>query len=119
MSEYKRSQRVAELLREEISNIITKELKDPKIGITTVTHIKLANDLKSARVFVQVSGDQKVRKTSLVRLDGAKNWIRGELGNRLDLKYIPTLTFQYDSSIDYAENIESLLKSIHESDKKE
>lgn len=110
----KRSQRVAKLLQEEISDIITKELKDPNLGMVTVTQIRLANDLKSARVYVQVMGGETVREESLAALDRARNWIRNELGARLDLKYIPQLSFWYDDTIDYAENIESLLKLIHE-----
>lgn len=114
--EFKRSQRVSELLREEISQIITQELKDPKIGMVTVTYIKLSDDLKSARVYVSVLGDTKNKESSLKGLERAKNWIRNQLGHRMQLKYIPQLTFCYDETIDYAQNIESILKKIHKED---
>jgi ribosome-binding factor A len=114
--EYKRSKRVAELLREEISQIITKETKDPLIGLVTVTHVKLTDDLKSARVYVSVLGDVEKRKGCLTGLERAKNWIRNELGHRMELKYTPKLTFCYDETIDYAQNIEAILKKIHKED---
>ncbi|NIR47546.1 30S ribosome-binding factor RbfA [candidate division KSB1 bacterium] len=113
MRQYKRSKRVAQLLREEISKIITQELKDPLIGMVTVTTIKLTEDLKSARVFVSIIGDNDAINKSLRGLERAKNWIRSELGQRTDLKYVPRLDFYYDDTIEHAQNIESLLKQIH------
>lgn len=114
--EFKRSQRVSELLREEVSQIITQELKDPNIGMVTVTYVKLSDDLKSARVYVSILGDAKKKESSLKGLERAKNWIRKEFGHRMELKYTPQLTFCYDETIDYAQNIESLLKKIHKDD---
>lgn len=114
--DYKRSHRVAELLREEISQIITQKLKDPLVGMTTVTAIKLTEDLKSARVYVSIMGDEQTREKGLKGLERAKKYIRKELGDRTDLKFVPALTFYYDSSIDYAQNIQSLITKIHEED---
>ncbi len=113
MADFKRSQRVAEVLRHELSQIITQELKDPLLGMSTVTAIKLTDDLKSAKVYVSILGTKEIRERSLRVLERAKNWIRSELGHRLDLKFIPELRFFYDETLDYAENIESLLKKIH------
>lgn len=111
--DYKRSHRVAELLREEISQIVTQELKDPLIGLTTVTAIKLTEDLRSARVYVSIIGGERERRKGLKGLERAKKFIRKELGHRTDLKFVPTLSFFYDGSIDYAQNIESLIAKIH------
>ncbi|MFQ5705922.1 MAG: 30S ribosome-binding factor RbfA [bacterium] len=116
MLEYKRSQRVAELLREEISKIVTNELKDPDIGLATITHVRVSDNLRSAHIFVQVYGDVEKSQKSLSGLLRARNWIRNELGHRLSLKYVPELTFCYDDTLEYAENIESLIKTIHEGD---
>lgn len=113
MSEFKRSRRVSELLREEISRIITQQLKDPLIGIVTVTSVKLTDDLKLARVYVSVLGDKKNRQESLRGLERATKFIRSEIGHKTNLKYAPELKFYYDATIDYAQNIESLLKKIH------
>ncbi len=114
MADYKRSQRVAEVLRHEISQIITQELKDPLIGITTVTAIKLTEDLKLAKVYVSILGAKEAREKGLLGLERAKSWIRSALGQRMDLKFIPELKFFYDETLDYADTIESLIKKTHE-----
>ncbi|RMD94750.1 MAG: 30S ribosome-binding factor RbfA [Calditrichaeota bacterium] len=116
MLSFKRSQRVAALLREEISQIITTELKDPQIGLATVTHIKITDDLKSARVYVSILGDKETRNRSMAVLEKATNWIRSELGHRTHLKYVPKLVFCYDDTEDYAENIESIIKKLKHPD---
>lgn len=118
MVEFKRSRRVAELLREEISQIITKELKDPLVGITTVTGIKLTDDLKSAKIYVSILGNGTARENGLRGLNRAKKFIRAELGHRTDLKYVPAIKFVYDGSLDYAQNIESIINKIHKDDDK-
>ena len=113
---YKRSSRVAELLREKISHIITQKLNDPLIGLVTVTQVRITDDLRYARVYVRMMGGSKAKENGLKGLERAKNFIRNELGRLIDLKYIPELNFQYDTSIDYAQNIESLITQIHEED---
>ncbi len=113
MPEFKRARRVSELLREEISRVITQQLKDPLIGIVTVTAIKLTDDLKLARVYFSVLGDDNTRKNSLRGLERAAKFIRSELGHKTNLKYVPEIEFYYDETVDYAQNIESLLKEIH------
>lgn len=114
MTDYKRSQRVGEVLRHEISQIITQELKDPLIGITTITAIKLTEDLKLAKIYVSILGSKEIREKGLQGLERAKSWIRSELGHRIDLKFIPELKFFYDETLDYAQNIEALIKRAHE-----
>lgn len=95
---------------------MTQELKDPLIGMTTVTSIKLTDDLKSARVYVSIIGGENARENTLRGLERATPWIRMELGHRMDLKYVPNLKFYYDETMDYAENIQSLLRKIHSKD---
>ena len=112
MPAFKRSRRVSELLREEISRIVTQQLQDPLIGIVTVTYVKLTDDLKLARVYVSILGDEKNRQNSLLGLERATKFIRSKIGRRTNLKYIPELEFHYDETIDYAQNIELLLKKI-------
>ena len=109
----KRSRRVSELLREEISRIVTQELEDPLIGLVTVTRVKLTNDLKLARVYVSILGDEKNRLDGLRGLERANKFIRSGMGRRTTLKYVPELEFYYDETIDYAHKIDLLLKKIH------
>ncbi len=115
MLHYKRSQRVAHLLQAELSAIIAHQLKDPLIGLATVSEVNLTEDLKYARVYVSIIGDEQAREQTLRGLERAKAHIRTELGRRLDLRRIPQLEFRYDASVDQAQRIESLLKRVRSS----
>ncbi|MGB9715515.1 MAG: 30S ribosome-binding factor RbfA [Thermodesulfovibrionales bacterium] len=109
MLPYKRSQRVSDLLRKEIADIIMNKLKDPRIGFTTVTGVDVTDDIKMARVFVSILKEEE-RNTSLEILNSAKKFVRSELSRRLRMKFIPTIEFRLDTSIEYGDRIERLLK---------
>ncbi len=111
MLPYKRSQRVSDLLREEIADIISCKLKDPRIGFTTVMGVDLTDDLKIARVYVSILKHEE-RKTTIEVLNSAKSFIRSELSKRLKLKFIPSIEFRLDTSIEYGNRIEKLLNDI-------
>jgi ribosome-binding factor A len=111
MLPYKRSQRVSDLLREEIADIIMHKLKDPRIGFITVTGVNLTDDLKIASVFISVLKEEE-KTISLEILNAAKNFIRSELSKRVRLKFIPSLDFRIDASIEYGSKIEKLLDDI-------
>jgi ribosome-binding factor A len=113
MLPYKRSQRVSDLLREEIADIIIYRLKDPRIGFITVTGVDVTDDIKIARVYVSVFHDEE-RKTTLEILNSAKSFIRSELSKRLRMKFIPSIEFKLDTSIEYGNRIEKLLKESQE-----
>lgn len=110
MADFKRATRVAELLKQEISQIIAQDIKDPLVGMATVTRVKLTDDLRFARVYISVVGDANVRENSVKGLERANGFIRTELRKRTDLRMTPELRFVLDNSADYAMNIESLLK---------
>lgn len=116
MAEFKRSRRVAELLRHEINDIITKNLKDPLIGMASVSRVMLSDDLKHARIYVSILGDDAAAGDSVNGLTRAGNYIRSELHKRLDLRFIPELLFVHDESAQYAQDIEVLLKRVHRED---
>lgn len=109
MLPYKRSQRVSDLLRKEIADIIMNKLKDPRIGFTTVTGVDVTDDIKIAKVFVSILREEE-RNTSIEILNSAKNFVRSELSKRLRMKFIPTIEFRLDTSIEYGDRIERLLK---------
>ncbi len=115
MLPYKRSQRVSDLLRKEVADIIIYRLKDPRLGFITVTGVDVTDDIKMARVYVSVFQDEE-RKTTLEILNSAKNFIRSELSKRLRMKFIPSIEFRLDTSIEYGNRIEKLLKKIEEKD---
>ena len=111
MLPYKRSQRVGDLLREEIADIIIYKLKDPRIGFVTVTGVDVTDDIKIAVVYISILKEEE-KKTTLDILNSAKSFIRSELSKRLRMKFIPSVEFRLDSSIEYGSRIETLLNEI-------
>jgi len=115
MLPYKRSQRVSDLLRKEIADIIMNKLKDPRIGFTTVSGVDVTDDIKIAKVFVSILKEEE-RTTSIEILNSAKNFVRSELSKRLRMKFVPTIEFKLDTSIEYGNRIEKLLREACKSE---
>ncbi|HAM50800.1 MAG TPA: 30S ribosome-binding factor RbfA [Nitrospiraceae bacterium] len=113
MFPYKRAQRVSDLLREEIADIIMKKVKDPRLGFVTVTGVEITDDLKIAKAFVSILKEEE-RETTLAILNAAKGYIRSEVAKRVRMKSIPSLEFRIDESIAYGDRIDKLLKEIKE-----
>lgn len=111
MLPYKRSQRVSDLLREEIADIIFFKLKDPRIGFLTVTGVDVTDDIKIAVVHVSVLKTEE-REATLEILNSSRGFIRAELSKRLKMKFIPTIDFRLDTSAEYGSRIEQLLNEI-------
>jgi ribosome-binding factor A len=110
-----RVQRVAAQLREEISAIITRDLKDPRIGMASITEVKLSPDLRNATVKVSVVGDEEGRRRAIDGLDRAKGFIRHELGTRLsNLRFAPDLHFELDEGIAYSVRVSQLLREAQQ-----
>ena len=108
-----RSDQVAGQVRQEIMEIIQRDLKDPRIGFVSITRVRMSPDLRSARVRVSVLGDEAERRASLAGLQSAKGLIRHELGKRLqNLKFSPDLQFEIDPSIEYSVHISQRLREI-------
>lgn len=105
--------RVANAIRREVSNIIQEELKDPRIGFTTVTKVEITPDLKYAKIYYTVLGDEKTRKSTEIALRNAKGFIKNLIGDRLKLKFMPELTFKMDKTFEYQERIDKILDKIH------
>src|SRR4030042_3008528 len=104
MTEGKRSEKVADLIRKEVSEMILKSLKDPRIGFVTITRVAVSEDCRFAKIYFSVMGSLEEREKSAKGLDSAKGYIRKELGRRVGLRYTPEIIFQYDPSIEYAIN---------------
>jgi ribosome-binding factor A len=117
MLPYKRSQRVSDLLREEIADIIFFKLKDPRIGFMTVTGVDVTDDLKIAIVYVSILKEEE-KQSTLEVLHAAKSFIRSELSKRLKMKFIPSIDFRLDTSAEYGSRIEQLLHEIKEKDER-
>lgn len=108
-----RASRLGESLKEEISQMIREELKDPRIGFVTVTSVEVAEDLGHAKVFVSVLGDSQQSKDSLTALNRAAGFVRSEIGKRIRLRYVPEIVFKYDASIEHGAHIVELLREVH------
>jgi ribosome-binding factor A len=105
--------RVAAQLRQEISSIIMRDLKDPRIGMASITEVKLTPDLKSATVKVSVVGESEGQHAAIAALEHARGFIRRELGVRLsNLRFAPDLHFQLDESIAYSVRVSQLLREV-------
>lgn len=113
---FKRSEKVAEAIHEEISGLLIKGVKDPRIGMVTVTGVKVTDDLHLATVYFSVIGTEGDRKGAEAGLNSAKGYLRREIGKVLRMRYVPELLFRYDESVEYGSRIESLLKQIQETD---
>jgi ribosome-binding factor A len=111
--EGKRSEKVADLIRKEIAQMLLKSIKDPRIGFVTITKVTVSEDCRVAKVYFSVAGTAAERESSGKGLDSAKGYVRKELGRRLRLRYTPEIVFQFDPSIEYAIHMEELIQSIH------
>jgi len=107
-----RMRRVDEAVRAVLSDAISKDLKDPRVGFVTVTGVKTSPDLRHARVYVSVLGDAHTRSESLAGLRSAHGFLQGRVASELSLKHTPTLTFQYDESVDRGMRISQLLHEL-------
>lgn len=108
-----RSQKVAESIHKEISALLIRGLKDPRVGFVTITAVDVTPDLHLARVFFTVMGDEKARRDTEAGLKSSVPYLRREIGKQLRMRYTPDLLFQYDVSIDYGNRIESIFKDMH------
>ncbi len=110
-----RVERVAAQLREEISQIIIRDLKDPRVEMATITDVKLSPDLRNATVKVSVVGEEEPRHVAIAGLEHAKGFIRRELGARLsNLRFAPELHFQLDEGVAYSVRVSQLLREVEQ-----
>lgn len=107
-----RQNRVGEQMKKELGEIITRKIKDPRIGFVTVTDVQVTGDLQQATVFISVLGDEEQREQTLKALAKAKGFIRSEIGQRIRLRKTPEISFEFDESIDYGNRIETLLHQL-------
>ena len=107
-----RVEKVQELMKQEISQIIQRELKDPRIGFVTVTSVECTGDLREAKIYVSLMGSEQQVKDSWAGLNRGLGFIRREIGKRIRLRFTPELTFELDKSLDYSAQIQELLLKI-------
>lgn len=107
-----RANRVAEQIKKELGEIISKKIKDPRIGFLTITDVEVTGDLQQAKVFISVLGNDQEKEDTLLGLAKANGFIRSEIGKRIRLRKVPEITFLYDEAHEYGHRIESILREL-------
>ncbi len=107
-----RARRLAEVIRAEASEIIRQDLRDPRIGFTSVTDVEVSGDLRHVKIFVSVLGDQDAKQKTMEGLDRATGRIRTALGARLAMRFVPEIHFRLDESIERGARVASLLREV-------
>jgi ribosome-binding factor A len=107
-----RPSRVAEEIKKEVSVIIQREVKDPRVGFVTVTGVEVTNDLRYAKIYVSVLGSNEEEERSLAALNKAKGLVRSEVGKRIRLRVAPEITFIIDKSLDRGARINELISQV-------
>lgn len=110
-----RTEKVASLIKEEISLIFQRNFGMEEYGFMTVTEVRMTSDLKMAKIYVSIFGDSVRKEKTLRMLEEQKGFIRSTLGHQIRLKFTPSLVFYLDETLDRAMNIENILHKIHKS----
>jgi ribosome-binding factor A len=109
---FKRADRVAELIMAEMSDIIFKEVKDPRVQAVTITAVKISDDLRNAKIFFVELGKDDCSDEIKIGLTKVTNFVRRELGKRLQLRFVPEINFIHDQSFGYGSRIDKILADI-------
>jgi len=109
-----RHDKITEAIRKEISMILHRELKDPRLGFVTITRVELTQDLRTARVFFSVLGKEEDYKKTKEALDSALGFIRRLIAQRINLRFAPEIVFKGDKSSEYSVRIQEVLDEIKE-----
>ena len=108
----KRSERVGDLILEYVSQLLSREINDPRVGVVTLTGANVSNDLKHARIYFSVLVDQQRKEEIFSGLKSATGFIRSKVARELKLRFVPTLEFIYDDAQANAQRIEELLRKV-------
>lgn len=109
----RRTDRINGLLRQEISQLLSREVKDPRLnGIISITQVQTSSDLRNARVYLSVMGDREAQESALDGIQSAAAFLRRELRERLKLRYIPFLKFALDDSLENADAVLRIMDSL-------
>jgi len=109
---FKRADRVADLLMAEISDILLRQVGDPRLKGVTITRVKVTDDLRLARIFFVEMGKESCTPEVKACLEKAISFVKRELGKRLKLRYVPDIIFKLDESFEYGSHIDRILASI-------
>lgn len=109
-----RVEKVQEMIKQEVSNVILNDIKDPRVKLVTVTDVEVTNDLRHAKIYVSLYGSDEEKLHSFEGLQKALGFIRTEIAKRIRLRFAPELTLHMDKSLEYSEHIQKILKKIQD-----
>jgi ribosome-binding factor A len=113
----RRTERVNDLIRDELSDMLLREMNDPRLGgLISITRVEVSPDLANARVFVSVMGEPEEQKQAMKALEAASGFMHRELKKRMDIRKVPFLSFKLDTSIARGAEVLSLLNKVHDED---
>jgi ribosome-binding factor A len=113
----RRTDRINEQLREEISMLLTRSIKDPRLnGVISITRVVSSGDLRSARVYISVMGNQQTKGEALAGIQSAASFLRRELRDRINMKHTPFLTYELDDSLEEADQLLRLMNQVKPED---
>lgn len=110
--EYQRSDRVGDLLRQLLAELLRKDIGDPRVQAVTLTAVKVSKDLRHARIYFNLLGGSHRSAEALAGLKSATGFIRTRVGKQLKLRFVPAIEFTYDETEDEAQRIDELLKQV-------
>jgi ribosome-binding factor A len=113
MAQGSRPARVGDAIRQELTELIMRQVKDPGIGFITITHVNVTSDLQLARVYYTTLGDEKARAQTKRALERAKPFLRRQVGQRVQLRRVPELEFFFDESVERGDRIERIIQELH------
>ena len=111
MIPFARSDRVSGLIQQVLSEILKRDIGDPRLKMATVTEVEVSRDLKLARIYFTTSGDKQKKDAAINGFNSARGFIKRTLAHEIDLKYMPDIKFFYDDSLEYGTHIDELIKS--------
>ena len=117
MTTHNRPERVGHMVQQLLGELFARGMRDPRIGLVTITGVKMSPDLREARVYWTVHGDREQRKETARGLENARGFLRREIGTELKLRVTPDLHFTYDEAIDRGERIEQLIRQVHDEER--
>lgn len=112
MTAFTRADRVAGHVQRVLSEILIRKIKDPRLKNTTITGVKMSNDLKFARIYFVTIGGEKGKEDALAGFDKAFGYLKRSLAEQLGLRYMPDIRFYYDASLEYGSRIEKLIQDL-------
>jgi ribosome-binding factor A len=109
----RRTAKVAQAIRQVVSSAILFELRDPRVKYVTVLHVEVPTDLRTAKVYISIMGDEKTQRLTLKGLEAARGWIQSRIADELQLRLTPVLTFVVDQGVKKSIEVSKLLRELH------